>query len=225
MPMPPPISSESSLCFAVAARSLGNHASGAETVRPSARTTFSASALHETSTAVTSLLSTKVLMPFLQKEPSVLDYDRSNLSELVAAKTAIVRQFHRLKPKLRVSPRLRHVHVWRLATLQAEEKESIAADPQQGGHDLSLPRTGSTGRQTGRSPPLVTGSLKRSAAVPLTSARWGCLSCCWRGRTWPRDPECRRRRRHRRAGAEPLTGGTGPPPNGRRLRRRRESGR
>jgi hypothetical protein len=138
--MPPPINSHAALCFGVAARSLGNQASGAETVRPSASTTFSASALHETSTAVTSLLSTKVLTPLLQKELCILDDDLSNLNELVAAKPAIVRQCHRLKPKLCVSPRMSHVYMGRLATFQAEEKETIATDPQQGGHDLSLPR-------------------------------------------------------------------------------------
>src|SRR5579863_2137423 len=139
MPMPPPISSHAILCFGVAPRSLGNQTSGTETVRPSVRTTFSASALHETSTAVTSLLSTKVLMPLLPKELSVLNDDLSNLGELVAAKTAIVRQFHRLQPKLRVCPRMGHMDMRWLATLQAEEKEPVTADPQQGRHDLSLP--------------------------------------------------------------------------------------
>jgi len=52
---------------------------GTETVRPSARTTFSASVAHQTSTAVTSLLSTKVLMPSLQKELSVLHDNVPNL--------------------------------------------------------------------------------------------------------------------------------------------------
>jgi hypothetical protein len=84
-------SSHAILCFVVAARSLGNQASGTETVRPSARTTFSSSALHETSTAVTSLLSTKVVMPFLQKELFILYDDLSNLSELVGAKAMITR--------------------------------------------------------------------------------------------------------------------------------------
>jgi hypothetical protein len=74
-------------------------------------------------------------MPLLQKELSILDDDFSNLRKLVAAKTAIVRQFHRLKPKLRVSPRVSHMYMRWLATLQAEEKEPITADPQQGGHD------------------------------------------------------------------------------------------
>ena len=74
-------------------------------------------------------------MPLLQKESSILNDDFPNLSELVAAKTAIVRQFHRLKPKLRVSPRMSHVNVRWLPTLQAEEKEPIAADPEQGRHD------------------------------------------------------------------------------------------
>src|SRR6266571_1588525 len=92
--MPPPISSHSALCFGVAARSLGNQASGVETTLPSARTTFSESAVHETWTAVTSLLSTKVLMPLLQEELSILHDDLTNLRELGVAKTAIVREFH-----------------------------------------------------------------------------------------------------------------------------------
>jgi hypothetical protein len=79
-------------------------------------------------------------MPFLQKELSIFYNDFSNLSEFVAAETTIVRQLHRLKPKLGVSPRMGHVYVRWLTTLQTEEKEPIAAHPQQGGHDLSLPR-------------------------------------------------------------------------------------
>jgi hypothetical protein len=64
-----------------------------------------------------------------------------SLSELVAAKTTIAYQIYRLKPNLRVSPRMSDVNMRRLPTLQAEEKEPIATDPQQGGHDLSLPRS------------------------------------------------------------------------------------
>ena len=87
--MPPPISSQSALCFGVAARSLGNQASGAETVRPSVRTTLSASALQDTSTAVASLLSTKVLTLFPQKERSVFYNDFAKLGKLVAVKTVV----------------------------------------------------------------------------------------------------------------------------------------
>jgi hypothetical protein len=81
--------------------------------------------VHETSTAAASLLTTKVLMPLLQKGISVLDDDLATLSQLVATKTAIARQTHELKPKLRVSPRMSHVYVRRLATLQAEEEEPV----------------------------------------------------------------------------------------------------
>ena len=78
-------------------------------------------------------------MPSLQKEFSILYDDLPNLNEFVAAKTAVVCQFHRLKPKLRISPHMSDVNVRWFPTLQAEEKEPIATDPQQGGHDLSLP--------------------------------------------------------------------------------------
>src|SRR5881296_3902338 len=125
MPMPPPISSQSALCFAVAPRSRGNQASGTETVRPSARTTFNSSVVHETATAVTSLLSTKVVMPPLQKEHSIPHDNASNLRKLVPAKAAIVRQIHRAKPELRVSPRMSNMYMWWLATLHAEEEEPV----------------------------------------------------------------------------------------------------
>src|SRR3990167_7847975 len=58
--MPPPRNSHSARCLGVAFRSLGNHARGTETLRPSARTTLSMSSVHDTSTAVTPLISTKV---------------------------------------------------------------------------------------------------------------------------------------------------------------------
>src|SRR5438105_14943082 len=123
MPIPPPISSHLTLCFGVASISLGNQARGTETVRPSASTTFSVSVVHETSTAVASLLSTKILMPILQEEISIFDDNPSNLSKFVATKAAIIRKVHELEPKLRVSPRMSHVYVWWLAVLHAEVEE------------------------------------------------------------------------------------------------------
>jgi hypothetical protein len=78
-------------------------------------------------------------MPFLQEEIPVLYNDLTNLSKLVAAKTPIARQTHRLQPELRVSTRVSHMYVRRLATLQAEKEESVSTDPQQRGHYFSLP--------------------------------------------------------------------------------------
>src|SRR5258708_20796388 len=102
MPIPPPINSHAALCFGVAATSVGNEASGTETSRPSASTTFSVSTLQETATAVASLISVKVFIPFLQEELAVLHRDLSNFSKFVASKAAIVRELHRFKPKLGV---------------------------------------------------------------------------------------------------------------------------
>src|SRR5579863_3068131 len=119
MPMPPPISSQAALCFAVASRSLGNQASGTETVRPSARSTFSKSVVHEIPVAVTSLRSAKVFMPPLQKEPSLLHNNASNFRKLVSAKAAIARQIHGAEPELGISPRMSNVYVRWLATLHA----------------------------------------------------------------------------------------------------------
>src|SRR3990170_3017438 len=104
MPMPPPRNSHSDRCLGVAFRSLGNHARGTETLRPSVRTTSSASLVHDTSTAVTSHLSAEVSIPLLQEKISLLQNDLSNFSQLVTAETAIVCQVDRLKPILRVAP-------------------------------------------------------------------------------------------------------------------------
>jgi len=136
IPMPPPIGSQSFRCFGVAARSRGNHANGTETVRPSSRTTISESSEHETSTANASPLSTEVGIPFLQKELSILVHELLNRRQFVTPKTTIRRQGHGVDPELRVTSRLGHMNVWRLAILKAVEKEPVPANPQQGWHNL-----------------------------------------------------------------------------------------
>ena len=66
-PTPPPINSQADRWRGEASASRGNHTRGAETTRPSVNVTESASCEHETSTASASVLSAKVLKPFLQK--------------------------------------------------------------------------------------------------------------------------------------------------------------
>jgi hypothetical protein len=90
MPMPPPISSQSDRSRGEASNNRGNHTKGAETTRPSDKVTDSASFEHDTFTASVSVFSTKVLMPFLQKELRVLHDDLPDLNHLVPAKTPIV---------------------------------------------------------------------------------------------------------------------------------------
>src|SRR5271169_3188710 len=86
MPIPPPMNSQWRRCSEVASRSRGNHASGTETTRPSAKPTLSVSSVHETPTAKASVLSPKVLMPSLHEQFSVLDHEASDLGKLITAK-------------------------------------------------------------------------------------------------------------------------------------------
>ena len=139
MPIPPPIGSQSLRCCGVADRSRGNHTKGTDTVRPSSRTTVSEWSELDTSTARASLLSTKVGIPLLQEEISILQHELANCCELVTSKATIRRQCHRIEPELRVMPSVRYMNVWRLSIFQAVEEEPVAADPEQRWHGTSLP--------------------------------------------------------------------------------------
>src|ERR1035438_10889913 len=125
--MPPPISSQSDRSRLDASASLGNHTSGAETTRPSESLTHRASREHDTSTASVSVLDTKVLMPFLQKDSRVPHHDFPDLGHLVRPKTAHVGDRHGFEPKLRVTPRVRHVNVRRLPPLPTAAALTSAA--------------------------------------------------------------------------------------------------
>lgn len=140
-PFPPPINSQAARCLGVASKSRGNQTNGAETVRPSARTKFSVSFVQDTSTAVISLLSTKVPMPLLQEGILFAENDSTNLSEFVTPEASIVGQCHRSKPKLRVPASVCHTNVWRLTPLHTEEKEPVTTNPEHYRHKASLPYT------------------------------------------------------------------------------------
>src|SRR5206468_7519379 len=91
IPIPPPINSDSLLCFSVALKSRGNHTSGTDTVRPSSSTTVKASLEHETSTAIASLLTTEVCIPSLHEKISILFNQFTNNRQLVVSKTPVGR--------------------------------------------------------------------------------------------------------------------------------------
>jgi hypothetical protein len=130
IPIPPPIGSQPSRCRGVAASRRGNHANGAETVRPSSNTTISESSEHETSTANTSPLFTEVGIPFLQKQRSMFLDESSNHRKFVTSKATVRGQCHRFQPELCIPPGLRYVNMRRLAILQAVEEKPEAAEPQ-----------------------------------------------------------------------------------------------
>jgi hypothetical protein len=66
---------------------------------------------HETSTAVTSLLSAKVFIPLLQQKLQILADDIAKFREFVVPKASIVRQLHWFQPKLGLPSRLSHMYV------------------------------------------------------------------------------------------------------------------
>jgi hypothetical protein len=86
-----------------------------------------------------SLLSTKVGIPFLQKQFTVLEHKPSNDREFVTSKTPVRRSCHQLEPELRIAARMRHMNVWWLTIFKAVEEEPIAPDPEQCWHAISLP--------------------------------------------------------------------------------------
>src|SRR6266540_3648215 len=134
MPMPPPISSHRLRCSGVASRKRGNHANGMASSRPSASTTRSTSLVTAASTARGSTLTSKVLIPLLLKEPTMLGNQLTQLRELVTPEAIVPRQRHGIQPELGVALRMLNVNVCRLLSLAAEEEEPIAADPQDGRH-------------------------------------------------------------------------------------------
>jgi len=95
IPSPPPMSSQPALCRGVASINRGNQARGAETVRPSARTTQRVSSVQDTSTACASLFSAKVRT--LDNAGTVLEYacKCSWSSRGIRAAGTPVRQFFR----------------------------------------------------------------------------------------------------------------------------------
>lgn len=138
IPIPPPMNSQSFFCFSVALRSRGNHTKGTDTDRPSSNMTVSSSLEQAASTARASLLVTKVGIPFLHKQISVLFDQLPNDSQLVAAKTAVRCQFDWIKPKFRITTSMCHVYVRRLSILQAIEEEPVTTNPEQHRHPPSL---------------------------------------------------------------------------------------
>jgi hypothetical protein len=72
MPIPLPINLQLPRCSGVARKSLGNHANGTLTCRPSASLATRSSAVKQTSTANGSTLISEMLMPFLLEQSGVL---------------------------------------------------------------------------------------------------------------------------------------------------------
>src|SRR4051812_34815255 len=79
----------------VASRRRGNHASGADSSRPSAKTTTSRSSVTDAVTAVASSLTAEMDIPRLQKAPSLLDHQHPRPVEFMGTKTMRLREADR----------------------------------------------------------------------------------------------------------------------------------
>jgi hypothetical protein len=91
MPIPGPMNRQLARWAGEESRSRGNHSSGAETIRPSARVTWSESISTSTAMALASVLTlavvSNVLIPFIPYLLFVLLNQFSNLFELLAEKS------------------------------------------------------------------------------------------------------------------------------------------
>src|SRR5215471_13012342 len=81
IPMPRPTRRQLARCLGVARRRRGNHASGAETRRPSTSLTISSSSVHSTSTASATGLLAKVLVSRNDKLIAMFFNDRVKLAQ------------------------------------------------------------------------------------------------------------------------------------------------
>src|SRR5215208_1330752 len=135
-PTPPPISRQLRRCSALAARSAGNHSSGALTSRPSASRTRRASSVNDASTArgSTGILAAEELIPFLLEQRPVLVHQATQLRQLPAAEPTAAGERHGHEPELRVRLRPLDVNVSRLPALVAEEEEPVARGAEDGRH-------------------------------------------------------------------------------------------
>ena len=138
MPSPSPSSSQSARCSGVARRRRGNHASGAEIRRPSARTTINSSSVTSTCRARGLGSTAKELMPSLLESLFVVCYEPREFTQLVRCEASRRGQCDGLEPELGKAAITLHMHMRRLATLIAEEEEPIRADPLQSWHFDSL---------------------------------------------------------------------------------------
>jgi hypothetical protein len=145
--MPPPINSQSDRRCGDAWASRGNHTRGTETTRPSVSVTESESFEHDTSTANASVLSVEVFIPSLQEQRRVLNYDSSNLGQLIRTKTPHIGDRHGIQPKLGITFGLANVNMRRLERLPAEEKEPVPPNSEDSGHLPSLPPVGRDSRR------------------------------------------------------------------------------
>ncbi len=129
--MPGPMSLQLARCDGEESRSRGNHSSGAETDRPSARVTWRESVSTSTETALASVLTlavdSNVVIPFVPYLLFVFLYQFSNLFELLAEKSVRLCQQNRIQPELGILLGGLNMDVKWLFRLTAEMKGSPAA--------------------------------------------------------------------------------------------------
>src|SRR5882762_6731397 len=119
--------------------SRGNHVSGADNSRPSARMTVSRSSVTVTSMAVASTLMAEMRIPGLYESFAILDQERPQTVDFWRPKAMGLGKTDRLQPKLRDVVAVFDVDVRRFGSLEAIEaikEEPEAGDPQYSRHGL-----------------------------------------------------------------------------------------
>src|SRR5262245_31635639 len=117
-------------CSAVAWRRRGNHVSGTDRRRPSARTTDRSWSSTRTSVARGSASGPEELTPCLQELTAMLGHQTLEVPQLVPSQTAVGNQRYGLQPELGRALTALDVDVGRLADFVAGAEDARGADAQ-----------------------------------------------------------------------------------------------
>src|ERR1700719_1535216 len=134
MPCPRPMNRHFRRCASVASNKRGNHASGDDSSRPSARATISRSSVTVTSIAAASSLTAEMGIPGLHESWAMLGDERQQSVQFMGSKAVGFRETDRLQPKLGNTIAVFGMDVQRLRSLKAVKEEAITGNPQDRRH-------------------------------------------------------------------------------------------
>lgn len=138
IPQPRPISLQFFRCSGDASRRRGNHSSGAEMERPSARAKVTEWALKLTSSATGSRVMLKVLIPSLHKDLLVRSDQGHKFRKLVRTETIGRSEIQAGQPYLGFLARRFYVDMGGFVIFPAEKEKTVGADTQDCGHAAFL---------------------------------------------------------------------------------------
>ena len=140
MPIPPPMSSQRPRSCGDPVASRGYHASGAESVRPSASTTTTCSSVTRTSEArVAGGRSVREeVMPVAFQNLLMRFHKLQYAIELPLAEAQMPGDLGWVEPDLRHGITPANVNVWGLEAVSGKEKDAVGTDAKHGGHGDSM---------------------------------------------------------------------------------------